>query len=130
MTDHWLRHLRGDLNYRRTMETEIIRELGTRLASGEPLCMAVKGGLQRARNHHRYTMDQMKAQGFVVQEGDGWGETERLMEAAWSNVIPQCQQRMVGTAPDKIHSQTLAACIERHTFDAHKVLVVTVINTP
>jgi hypothetical protein len=128
-TDNWLKHLRGDLNYRRRLESIITKQMGARLASGEPLCMAVRSALQRVTNHHRYVMDQRAAQGLVVLYGDGWAETLRLMESAWKPVLVQCQQLTMGLSADKLNSRALATCIEEVQHRAHVAMVTAVFGS-
>lgn len=128
-TDNWLKHLRGDMNYRRRLESIITKQMGARLASGEPLCMAVRSALQRVTNHHRYVMDQRAAEGLVVLYGDGWAETLRLMESAWKPVLVQCQQRIIGLTPDKVDPRTLATCIEEVQHRAHVAMITAVFNS-
>jgi len=119
MTDYWLKHVR-DIDHRRQLESITLEQLEVRLKSGEEICQAVRGALQRVTNHHRHVMQQRAAEGVgqPVLEGSGWDETMRLLYDAWAEIVPQCQQKLLPVAPDKLESRTLAECISKYKFHA------------
>ena len=124
ITDNWIKYGR-DVHHRHCLENVVLEQLSVRLASGESVCSAMRGVLQRVTNYHRHTMRQREAGGLGTPvDGDGWGETLRLMESAWPNVVPQCQQSLASVALHRLDARTLSDCLADAGFAAYVIMVV------
>lgn len=94
MMNGWFKRM-SDMGHYRALNTAVLEQLSISMASGKDVCSSLVVAQTRALQFHKYTIAQRDASSIPMRKNDGWGETQRKLEALLPYTMEQCQMHMM-----------------------------------
>lgn len=143
MMNGWFKRM-SDMAHYRALNTVVLEQLGVSMASGKDICASMVVAQTRTLQFHKYTIAQRDASSIPMRKNDGWGETQRKLEALLPYTMEECQMYIMrhnkverleeaerkakGIPPPYPPKPTPKQCIMAVVKESRKVMIVGHLN--